>query len=339
MEWLQNLFSGENSSAVQLVFITLLLIITLILIVWVFRRIAGSPSRRAARNRVPRLSITDSTMVDDKRYLVLVRRDNVEHLVLIGGPTDVVVETGIMRVKSAEQPNTRSAQETTAPAKEAEKTPQEKEPVATPAPSPSKVSTPEPAFSEETPAAAPVAAAAATVATAAAVQALTPEPATDPEPVPLDEVSQLPEMQDVQEIPDIAASEIEEALAEIATASIDTVDVPETPYEQEVHIEPSVASEPMEPTVLEPPTEEPEMDPVSEEPSEPLVEAEPDTETSLEASISEQLDDALSEEAFVPEPEAPTEPSVDAGLEQAGGADDEMQRLLDELAGETKETA
>jgi flagellar protein FliO/FliZ len=42
-----------------------------------------------------RLEITDHANVDGRRRLVLVRRDNVEHLIMIGGPVDIVVETGI----------------------------------------------------------------------------------------------------------------------------------------------------------------------------------------------------------------------------------------------------
>ena len=37
----------------------------------------------------------DATAVDSHRRLVLVRRDDVEHLLLIGGPADVVVESDI----------------------------------------------------------------------------------------------------------------------------------------------------------------------------------------------------------------------------------------------------
>ena len=44
---------------------------------------------------VKRLEVTDHASVDGRRRLVLVRRDNVEHLIMIGGPVDVVVETGI----------------------------------------------------------------------------------------------------------------------------------------------------------------------------------------------------------------------------------------------------
>ena len=57
----------------------------------------GMPTSGGGRNRQPRLSVLDSAVVDSKRKLVLIRRDNSEHLLLIGGPTDVVVETNINR--------------------------------------------------------------------------------------------------------------------------------------------------------------------------------------------------------------------------------------------------
>lgn len=43
----------------------------------------------------PRLGVSEQVMVDGRRKLVLVRRDDVEHLILTGGPVDVVIETGI----------------------------------------------------------------------------------------------------------------------------------------------------------------------------------------------------------------------------------------------------
>jgi hypothetical protein len=42
-----------------------------------------------------RLDVVEHTSVDGRRRLVLVRRDNVEHLIMTGGPVDVVIETGI----------------------------------------------------------------------------------------------------------------------------------------------------------------------------------------------------------------------------------------------------
>jgi len=43
----------------------------------------------------PRLSVMEEAKVDRVRRLVLIRRDDVEHLIMTGGPVDVVIETGI----------------------------------------------------------------------------------------------------------------------------------------------------------------------------------------------------------------------------------------------------
>jgi hypothetical protein len=45
--------------------------------------------------------VIDAAMVDGRRRLVLIRRDNVEHLLIIGGPTDVVIEQSIVRASGA----------------------------------------------------------------------------------------------------------------------------------------------------------------------------------------------------------------------------------------------
>jgi hypothetical protein len=42
-----------------------------------------------------RLGYIERASIDGGRKLVLIRRDNVEHLLLIGGPIDLVIETGI----------------------------------------------------------------------------------------------------------------------------------------------------------------------------------------------------------------------------------------------------
>ena len=43
----------------------------------------------------PRLAVMEQAHVDRTRRLVLIRRDDVEHLIMTGGPVDVVIETGI----------------------------------------------------------------------------------------------------------------------------------------------------------------------------------------------------------------------------------------------------
>jgi hypothetical protein len=42
-----------------------------------------------------RLDLVDQANIDGRRRLILVRRDNVEHLIMTGGPVDVVIETNI----------------------------------------------------------------------------------------------------------------------------------------------------------------------------------------------------------------------------------------------------
>lgn len=65
---------------------------------WLVRRFAGDRlGVNANRGRMPRLAVIDAAAVDGRRRLVLVRRDNVEHLLMIGGPTDIVVEHSIVR--------------------------------------------------------------------------------------------------------------------------------------------------------------------------------------------------------------------------------------------------
>src|SRR5450631_4516858 len=65
-------------------------------VAWLVRRFAGNRLGASTnRGRMPRLAVIDAAAVDGRRRLVLVRRDNIEHLLLIGGPTDIVVEPNI----------------------------------------------------------------------------------------------------------------------------------------------------------------------------------------------------------------------------------------------------
>lgn len=44
-----------------------------------------------------RLDVVEQSSIDGRRRLVLVRRDNVEHLIMTGGPVDLVIETNIVQ--------------------------------------------------------------------------------------------------------------------------------------------------------------------------------------------------------------------------------------------------
>src|SRR5438445_4011640 len=76
---------------------------------WLVRRFATNRlGANTNRGRMPRLAVIDAAAVDGRRRLVLVRRDNVEHLLMIGGPTDIVVEPNIVRaMPTREQPPSR----------------------------------------------------------------------------------------------------------------------------------------------------------------------------------------------------------------------------------------
>lgn len=63
---------------------------------WLVRRYAVERFGLAMNvGKTPRLRIVESRMLDGRRRLVLVRRDDVEHLLVIGGESDMVVESGI----------------------------------------------------------------------------------------------------------------------------------------------------------------------------------------------------------------------------------------------------
>jgi flagellar protein FliO/FliZ len=68
---------------------------------FLWRRLAGTTRTTGPQGRQRRLAVIYAAGADDPRRLVLVRRDNTEHLLLIGGPTDIVVESNIGKGASA----------------------------------------------------------------------------------------------------------------------------------------------------------------------------------------------------------------------------------------------
>jgi flagellar protein FliO/FliZ len=101
---------GENGAKFAIwASIGLAALIAVLLLVLVLRRLFGANFNMSGsadrRNRPPRLGVTDFFNLDRQgRRLVIVRRDNVEHLVLIGGPNDVLIEKNIIRGMRPELP-------------------------------------------------------------------------------------------------------------------------------------------------------------------------------------------------------------------------------------------
>jgi len=54
-----------------------------------------------AKNKPRRLTVMEATLVDARHRLVLIRRDDVEHLVMLGGTHPVVIESCIKTSPSA----------------------------------------------------------------------------------------------------------------------------------------------------------------------------------------------------------------------------------------------
>lgn len=95
-EWLSGIVGESAANIVGFVLIFAIILCGIFVVLSIIRRFSGGTYVSNGRTRQPRLSVMDAAAVDSRRKLVLIRRDDVEHLLLIGGPTDVVVEQNIV---------------------------------------------------------------------------------------------------------------------------------------------------------------------------------------------------------------------------------------------------
>lgn len=93
--WLESLVGPEYAAALLWTIVALIVLLVLLIAIRIVRGLSIGTFVAGGRNRKTRLAVMDATAVDSHRRLVLVRRDDIEHLILIGGPTDVVVEQNI----------------------------------------------------------------------------------------------------------------------------------------------------------------------------------------------------------------------------------------------------
>ncbi|MCB1537048.1 MAG: flagellar biosynthetic protein FliO, partial [Rhodoblastus sp.] len=76
-----------------------LILLGLALVTVIYRALRGNRIRTSSnRGRQQRLGVVDTHDIGAERQLIIVRRDNVEHLIMIGGPNDVVIEPAIVRI-------------------------------------------------------------------------------------------------------------------------------------------------------------------------------------------------------------------------------------------------
>jgi flagellar protein FliO/FliZ len=94
MQFMTTLFGGSTNTLLNSAFALGIVLVMIVLGVWVLK-VFTRAGANVARGRNRRLTVVDSAMVDGKRQVIIIRRDNVEHLIMTGGPQDLVIESGI----------------------------------------------------------------------------------------------------------------------------------------------------------------------------------------------------------------------------------------------------
>jgi len=64
----------------------------------------GLPQAQVRRGKAKRLNIVEVANLDTKRRLILIKRDDVEHLIILGHNGETLVETGITPPTAADFP-------------------------------------------------------------------------------------------------------------------------------------------------------------------------------------------------------------------------------------------
>lgn len=96
--WLESVAGPNYATALMWTIFALIAFLLILVTIRIVRGLTFGTFVSGGKNRKTRLAVMDATAVDSQRRLVLVRRDDIEHLILIGGPTDVVVEQNIRMV-------------------------------------------------------------------------------------------------------------------------------------------------------------------------------------------------------------------------------------------------
>lgn len=91
--WLSAIIGADAANVAGYLITTLLVFLGIWACFMFFRRSKGHSFRKSGRRDNHRISVRDIVTIDSRRRLVLIRRDNIEHLLLTGGDSDLVVET------------------------------------------------------------------------------------------------------------------------------------------------------------------------------------------------------------------------------------------------------
>lgn len=119
MQFLTALFGGAENTILTAAFALGIVLVLILLGLWALKFFFNATANMS-RGRVRRLTVIDSVQIDPRRKVVILRRDNVEHVIMTGGPQDLVVESGIAVERPgirrpAQQPQTAKAAPEAAP--------------------------------------------------------------------------------------------------------------------------------------------------------------------------------------------------------------------------------
>ncbi|MEL6094243.1 hypothetical protein [Bartonella schoenbuchensis] len=118
--WLSN-YIGTSAANIITSLVFLIIIIVAIVVVIMLLCYLNKGGFNFNRKKHPlRLIISDTIAIDRTRRLVLIRRDDVEHLILIGGTTDIVIESNIVKPQIAYENYNRAQRDTQPTSKMAE---------------------------------------------------------------------------------------------------------------------------------------------------------------------------------------------------------------------------
>ena len=105
MQFLTSLLGGSGNTIVSSALALGVVIVLIVLGLWVLKFFMKTGV--SMRPQGLRVQVVEQVQVDAKRQLLVIRRDNVEHLVMTGGPQDLVIETGIPAAEKPALPGRR----------------------------------------------------------------------------------------------------------------------------------------------------------------------------------------------------------------------------------------
>ena len=94
MQFMTSLFGGSAGTLLNAGFALGIVLVLIVFGLWLLKLLSRA-TEGMGRGSEKRLQVIDTATVDGKRKVMIIRRDNVEHVVMTGGPSDLVIETGI----------------------------------------------------------------------------------------------------------------------------------------------------------------------------------------------------------------------------------------------------